>query len=306
MATIVTLHPISFTENEYETAEYLDLTLNTSDRRNTDYLFAIINEIGMKLVNVVKSLPLFNNTLGEVVVHSENTWSGSGGQTKYVESRSYSMILNTMKEYKLVIGLADTVSGNNNGGYAIAGIIASSSAAVGIDYTSDNCVVENIYAGYIKYALNTAYCNNFKMTTYASNSTNGFWFPNGEACNTKILMTKVVNIINGEIKYFPALFNYVNNRQSSASTSDYTQITTEAKIYNGSNFSCFLESGFNKHHAASNSYMLRPLMINDWAYPDIYTIDGGLAPIYNSGAAKIRIDGSDYIFLSNSFLLKIT
>jgi hypothetical protein len=191
-----------------------------------------------------------------------------------------------------------------NVGHIIAGIASASDTTVAIDYKSGMNIITST-ASYIKTAINTAYCNNFKMTTYISNSTNGFWFPNNETCNTKILITKVINVVSNEVRYFPVIFNYVNSAQASAATATYTVATTEARIYNGINFSYFLESGFNKYHNASQTCMLRPLTINDWIFTDIYTIDGGFAP-YNTGATKIHIDGSDYIYLSNSFLLKIT
>jgi hypothetical protein len=151
--------------------------------------------------------------------------------------------------------------------------------------------------------------NSFRLTMYNSNDVNGVFFMQNGNINVKLLIVKVVNMSNqSDVKYFPIVFGADIRSQMSntaPSTWDDNQLYTSSYTYDGVKYKFETDvADYNDGH--SNAFIIKPYTVDNWMYTNIYVIEGGLVPVYNSGRLTVRYGNDDYIYLTNRFLLKIT
>lgn len=171
-------------------------------------------------------------------------------------------------------------------------------------YASNNLTNSEYHKDYLYDELNS-----FRLTMYNSNDVNGVFFMQNGNINVKLLIVKVVNMSNqSDVKYFPIVFGADIRSQMSntvPSTWDDNQIYTSSYTYDGVKYKFDTDvADYNDGH--SNAFIIKPYTVDNWMYTNIYVIEGGLVPVYNSGRLTVRYGNDDYIYLTNRFLLKIT
>ena len=307
MATINTIHPVSIVENSYQylTEEILDSNIIDGSEPRLMY------ELVEKITGAIKALPLFNTNTGEFTRYIDlyNDWSWSG----HYRGPAYKTDFNNVSGTSFCVMLSDKADNTGSGIKSIflhIGMDLGNNSMYNVDYQDSTVMAHNTIAIGLsnRDAFNWAHLEDFRMVTYISQSTNGFWFPNVSSdSHTKFLITKVVSIDDPTtIKYFPAVFNYSPNSMMSSSLSNNGLYDANAaRIFDGSEFKVFYSANQSSTNRSS-SYILKPLILNEWQFTDIYTIEGGIVPVYNSLGSTIRIGNNSFIFLSNSYLLKIT
>ena len=298
MATIQTCHPYSHLETPYEywdEAMSSDIRVSNSTFYNTRG-YEVLENIAKRPINKILSLPLFRDHTSELVRSQAFNYGASTNFQYYVR-------FDTIPSKQFRMGMY-----NDSDCYGFD-IYGHYSMVINAVYRS----FERIYSrGDVPLRDNINYdlMERYRMTTYVSRDTNAFWFPNSnQSRTTKQMLTKVVNIENpANTKYFYASFNYMDNvmrfRGLSDSSWDYYYDTGFAYVWNGSDFTGIFDAS-QTQGGASNSFVLRPFILGEWQFVDIFTIEGGI-PAYNTCGATLRINDEDYIYLTNTFLLKVT
>ena len=269
MATIQTIHPFNVHDHEYDHS--------TSD--------AIKNALLPMLANHIKSMPLFSD-------HMTNfTGDTTDGLTAGFDCSDINLLL----KYE---GALATVNSDIK-------ISAYYSFLNGnqILYTSDDPVFKTQSTTIYIRALNS-----YTIKLYTSTNTNGIMFASNASKMIRIFLTKAISLDDPTIvSYMPIFAIYTNNIQASpTNTTDvhFRSVSSEALIFNGCDF--VLDTGAPRYiDGFSNTYVLRQYYSNNWRYPDLFKLEGGLAPVYNT-TAKIHIGNSDYLYISNGILLKMT
>ena len=152
--------------------------------------------------------------------------------------------------------------------------------------------------------------NGFKLTTVENDNANGFWM-NYSTYSSSFYILKAINVNDPNIiEYHPAFFIYDYRGQygpdyntfipspgSTFSVGGKAILLNDYVIVDKANPSRY-DDGY------SNSYNMRQFVNNEWIYPALYLLEGGITPVYNT-RNKIKYANDDYLFLSNRFLLKL-
>jgi hypothetical protein len=297
MATITTFRPYNMLDEPYTYIEGLDDPTGSSGSDwSASMGYKFLQEMVHRIPNKIFNMPLFQqHTTGITTV-------GDVGRYGYPRVTSK---FDAAPSSIFSIGHWDV----NGSDHYIFGFDVYSS------YDNTFSAYRTDYDAYIKLndpaparsAVRMDSMYSFRMTTYVAQNTNGFWLPNKSntsKCNTKMILTKVTNMENPtDVKYFPATFNYIPNRmRDTSATTNYWEYNV-ARIWDGGQFVFVYDTRQNKG-GNSKSFTIKPYTLNEWKFTDVYTYEGNL-PVFNTDG-KIRIGNDNYLFLSNSFLLRIT
>ena len=298
MATITTFHPYNMLEEPYTYISGLDDPTN-SDTPDwpTSMGYKFLKEMVNRVPNKIFNMPLFQqHTTGMTAVGDVGRYGYPGVTTKFDAAPSSTFF----------IGHQDA-SGNDHYtfGFDVYASYNNTFSAYRMDY---DAYVKNPNSAPAKNSIRMGSVYSFRMTTYVAQNTNGFWFPNKSndgRCNTKMILTKVTNMENPtDVKYFPATFNYITNTMRSSGFDNINYWAANvARIWDGGQFVFVYDTRQNKG-GNSKSFTIKPYTLNEWKFTDVYTYEGNL-PVFNTDG-KIRIGNDNYLFLSNSFLLRIT
>jgi hypothetical protein len=286
MATITMVHPINTLENEYE---------SVSGGSYSGFL----DGMNKNVIKHIKSLPLYSRYLGDF----ERTVIGGGsGNYQYMYIASYI----DAPELKLRFG-------DTRGGYSDSGLLFMYEIEGPNTYYRGRSANELYHYAYNR--VSDIYWYNvqkFQMALYNGANTNGFWLnDNNPYSINRFILTKCTNINDPtNVKYLPCSFTFRKGMQSARAT--YTEIPQEASLWR---IQANLNFGHNEMYKTNNMreyqnessgvYRLRPLIYNEWKYEDIFIIEGGIAPVYNVINSKIRIGNDEYLYLTDSLLLKV-
>lgn len=244
----------------------------------------------MRIYNIVKGLPYFNNHFGEY--------------TETFANYKYRLNIDTAIGGKFIIGM-DSQSNASDKSLTMYYTYQAST-------NNDLFIYESPYTFHV---VNLQYdrMNRFNMTTVVTENSNGFWM-DGDRYNTYIAILKAINIEDPtQIEYHPAFFIYDTYGQANLSntsgviptSSSSNQIVyTNACIFNGYIFE-------NKQNISryddgyAETYNIRQFINNEWMYPDLYVLEGGITPVYNT-RQKIKHGNTEYMYLSNRFMLKLS
>ena len=298
MATITTFHPYNMLEEPYTYIAGLDdPTQSGSGSWTESDGYKFLREIVSRIPNKIFAMPLFQqHTTGITTVGDVGRYGYPAVTSKF----------DTAPSSTFYIGHRDT----NGGDHYIFGFDVYTS------YDNTFSAYRTDYDAYIKLndpgparsSIRMDSMYSFRMTTYVAQNTNAFWFPNKNNaghCNTKMLLTKVTNMENPtDVRYFPATFNYITNAMRSTGYATVNYWTANvARIWDGGQFVFVYDTRQNKS-GSSKLFTIKPYTLNEWKFTDVYTYEGNL-PAFNTDG-KIRIGNDNYLFLSNSFLLRIT
>lgn len=170
------------------------------------------------------------------------------------------------------------------------------------DITSDNAMwyspISIRTGAYIAADSIDAYYNlkSMRMLIARSSSTNGFWFfysPNTKYYSFKTFLTKVLDENTSTYSTAFVAARYNSNR---ASLDNFCWIYTDDNLKTDVKSYSIAQPGY------SGSYILRQLRINNYLYPDIYIISGGLSYIEEE---IIHIDNNTYVHLCNDIFIRI-
>ena len=284
MATITMVHPTNTLENEYE---------STSGGSYSGFL----DGMNKNVIKHIKSLPLYGRYLGDF---KRSSIGGSSGNYQYMYVASYM----DAPELKLRFG------GYNCTG---AGLLFMYEIEEPNTYYR-GCSANELYH-YTFGSVSAIYWNNvqkFQMALYNGTNTNGFWLnDNNPYSINRFILTKCTNINDPtNVKYLPCSFTFRKGMQSARMV--YTEIPPAASLWR---IQANLNFGHNEMYKTNNMreyqnessgvYRLRPLIYNEWKYEDIFIIEGGIVPVYNAINSKIRIGNDEYLYLTDSLLLKV-
>jgi len=298
MATITTFRPYNMLDEPYTYIEGLDDSTRTDTPEwPTSMGYKFLQEMVHRIPNKIFNMPLFHqHTTGITTVGDVGRYAYPGVTSKFDAAPSSTFF----------IGHYDT---NGNDRYIFGFDVYSSYDNTFSAYRTEyDAYIKTINSTPAKSSIRMDSMYSFKMTTYVAQNTNGFWLPNKSnwgKCNPKMILTKVTNMENpADVKYFPATFNYITNamRSSDFDSVNYWAVNV-ARIWDGGQF-VFVYDTRQHIGGTSKSFTIKPYVLNEWKFTDIYTYEGNL-PIYNTDG-KIRIGNDNYLFLSNSFLLRIT
>lgn len=299
MATITTFHPYSMIEEPYTYIAGLDdpTGSNSTDWAESDGRKFLI-EMVSRVPNKVFAMPLFQQHTNGAAFNFE---VGTSAWPRFTS------IFDAAPNSTFSIGNQNASGGSHyTFGFDISADYDNTFAAYRTEfYPHINSSSNNRPA---RYYINFDAMYSFRMTTYVAQNTNGFWFPNKSNrgdCNAKMILAQVTNVENPTVvRYFPATFNYITNtmRSDSYDYGNYWAINA-ARIWDGGQF-VFVYDTRQHIGGTSKSFTIKPYVLNEWKFTDVYTYEGNL-PIYNTDG-KIRIGNDNYLFLSNSFLLRIT
>jgi hypothetical protein len=296
LATIQTCHPYSFLENTYTYINGLNDTERLVNLDPNGDAYKLSKEIELRIADKIMEMPLYQaHTTGIELTGSLNYGQG----THWDWRTSFDAVTNVtfnFAQYRTAafgFGFNCYIDGYRN--WNNADFWYSTGPIPLADVSLRNCI-------------NWDFVESFRMTTYVAQNTNGFWFPNNQNYNTKSFLTKVTNIEDpSNVKYFPVAFNYVNNSMRATSLwndANCIYASNAARIWNGSSFVIIYDAR-QMQGSSTTSYILRPFILGEWKFVDIFVLEGGV-PAYNTVGAKIRINDSTYMYLSNSLLLKVT
>lgn len=297
MATIQTCHPYSFLENNYTYINGLNDDTRLSNISSNSDSYHLSKELELRIGDRIMEMPLYQaHTTGIELTSSLNYGSGSHWNWR----TAFDAVPNTTFNFAQYRTAAF--------GFGFNCYIDSYTRWINSDFWSSTGPIPIADAS-LRNCINYEFVESFRMTTYVAQNTNGFWFPNNQNYNTKTFLTKVTNIEDpSNVKYFPAAFNYINNsmRATSLWNTDVNAISASnaARIWNGSSFVIIYDAR-QMQGSSTASYILRPFILGEWKFVDIFVLEGGV-PAYNTVGAKIRINDSTYMYLSNSLLLKVT
>jgi hypothetical protein len=272
MPTITTLRPFNLNDGFVPTTD------------------EIAQSMYRRIYNILKGLPYFNNHFGEY--------------TETAENYKYRINIDTAIGGKFIIGM-DSQSNNNNKSLAMYYTYQASS-------NNDLFIYISPYTFHVV-DLQYDRMNRFNMTTVITENSNGFWL-DGDRYNTYIAILKAINIEDPtRIEYHPAFFMYDTHGQTNSGnyagvipTSNLggDPVFTNTCIYNGYIFE-------NKQNISrykdgySKTYNIRQFINSEWMYPDLYVLEGGIIPVYNT-RQKIKYGNTEYMYLSNRFMLKLS
>jgi hypothetical protein len=298
MATITTFRPYNMLDEPYTYIEGLDdPTASDSTGWSASMGYKFLQEMVHRIPNKIFNMPLFQqHTTGITTVGDVGRYAYPGVTSKFDAAPSSTFF----------IGHYDT-NGNDRYifGFDVYSSYDNTFSAYRTEYDAYMKTVNSVPArGSIR--MDSMY--SFRMTTYVAQNTNGFWLPNKSnwgKCNPKMILTKVTNMENpADVKYFPATFNYITNAMRSSGFDSVNYWTANvARIWDGGQFVFVYDTRQNKG-GNSKSFTIKPYTLNEWKFTDVYTYEGNL-PVFNTDG-KIRIGNDNYLFLSNSFLLRIT
>lgn len=149
--------------------------------------------------------------------------------------------------------------------------------------------------------------NNFKLTTYEATNTNMFWFSCSAKMTTKFVITKVVNVNDPtNVKYFPLFTVYDDRAQLSldqvSMINPASNIACQCRLYDGSTMKILYDEA-RFANGWSNAYVLRNYISGEWRFPDLFIIEGGAIPVFNTDL-KIKYGNDYYYYLTNRMLIK--
>ena len=163
----------------------------------------------------------------------------------------------------------------------------------------------NYYNGYYSQAANAINYNGLRpllMYLVKGTNTNGVWFINpekrisgaGTQYVSKIFITRCINELTGTEEYIPVagislLYGHNDNHCFIYPYENYRVDIRDYKIA-GANV------GF------SNTYVLRQLRYENYFFPNIYIISGGL---FISDKDVITIDNNEYVHMCNDIYIKL-
>lgn len=286
MATITMVHPANTLENEYESVSGGDDS-------------GFLDGMNKNVIKHIKSLPLYSKYLSDferTAIYTTNSNHQYMYIAKYIDA----------PELKLRFG---TVGGS----YSDAGLLYMYEIE-GPNTYYRGCSTNELYH-YSYGRVSDIYWYNvqkFQMALYNGTNTNGFWLnDNNPYSINRFILTKCTNINDPtNVKYLPCSFTFRKGMQSARAT--YTEIPPAASSWR---IQANLNFGHNEMYKTNNMreyqngssgvYRLRPLIYNEWKYEDIFIIEGGIASVYNAINSKIRIGNDEYLYLTDSLLLKV-
>ena len=280
--TITTIHPLDPDTYEYLPSTYTDWTT---------FPLALCNQ----LLQMMRTLPYYNTFISDTLnpVRSNNDYlmnvafDGIAGTFCFdmVNAANYAQYTNVLVMYHIF-----------NGAYYKLYVQPYVFYSGGIDSGT------SVYTNSLK---------SFEMTRFETSNANGIQFTTNATYHVKMFLFKAYNVDDPtDFIYAPAYFVYDDRLELTNSITD--KLTPDSAVYtsnqciifNGIGLDTYAEIGRYKD-GLSTSYVLRQYASNRYIYPDLYVIEGGIAPVYNSGA-RIRFGDDEYMYLCNRFYLKLS